>query len=357
MGSAADGEMPSETPVETPMTPVAPLPPMPPLTPLAPVIAAAVATAEAKDPEAPEPSSSKPETEEQEAERKFAPDGLTVTEAMETERESKRPRQMTQAEVESEGMSDADLTLKMLRLCQSSLEYTARQSKALQAVKEQLGETASLAFHSESCQRYALAAINQSAGHIKGMAWQLTGGRSAEHVSCKSLLQQLATNTGKLTTSVTKLVENLEKQGVQAAERDKQFSDVLLAIQGQIADGYARGSGTGSAPAGTPLTPTVGVASMGMGSVGAAAAAFPPQAPVLPCGATIGTMASSYVPPPPAHPAPAPAVARNFIVLQVRQPDGSVVQRQASPTRHFDDALRSNSGYIWCDDNSYRRLI
>eukprot|EP00435_Cladocopium_sp_Y103_P013228 s5343_g3.t1 len=362
MGSAEHGEMPSETPEapETPITPVAPLPSMPALTPLAPVIAPAVATAEAKEAEAPEPSSSKPDTEEQETEGKF-PESLTVNEAVETERESKRPR-LTPAEVEAEGMPDADLSLKMLRLCQSSLEYTARQSKALQAVQEQLGETASLAFHSESCMRYALAAINQSSGHIKGMHWQLTGGRSSEHVSCKSLLQQLATNTGKLQTSMGKLVETLEKQGVQASERDKQFSDVLLALQGQMADAYARGSGTGSAPAGTPLTPTVGVASMGMGSVGAAAAAFPPQAPpVLPCGATIGTMAGSYVPPPPANPAPAPApavpAARNPIVLQVRQPDGNVVQPQASPTRHFDDALRSNSGYMWCDDNCFRRLM
>eukprot|EP00435_Cladocopium_sp_Y103_P009584 s2757_g2.t1 len=170
------------------------------------------------------------------------------------------------------------------------------------------------------------------------MSWQLTGGRSAEHVSCKSLLQQLATNTGKLNTSMAKLVENLEKQGVQAAERDKQFSDVLLALQGQIADAYARGSGPGTAPAGTPMTP-VGVASVGMGSVGAAASAFPPPAPVLPCGATVGSMGGSYVPPPPTSPAPAPAPAsvpvRNPIVLQVRQPDGSVVQRQASPTRLF----------------------
>eukprot|EP00435_Cladocopium_sp_Y103_P039688 s3384_g10.t1 len=168
MGSAADGEMPSETVVETPVTPVAPMAPMAPLTPLAPVIAAAVA------PEATEPSSSKPETDQQVAEGKYGTDGLP--EALETEREAQRPRQMTQAEVEAEGISDHDVTMQMLRLCQSSLEYTARQAQ----VQEQLGETASLAYHSNSCQRYALAAINASAGHIKGMAWQLTGSRNEE---------------------------------------------------------------------------------------------------------------------------------------------------------------------------------
>eukprot|EP00435_Cladocopium_sp_Y103_P055453 s242_g18.t1 len=126
MGSAADGEMPSETVVETPMAPVAPMAPMAPLTPLAPVIAAAAA------PEPTEPSSSKPETEQQETEGKFGTDGLP--EALETEREAKRPRQMTQAEVEAEGMSDADVTMQILRLCQSSLEYTARQANTTQSL-------------------------------------------------------------------------------------------------------------------------------------------------------------------------------------------------------------------------------
>eukprot|EP00435_Cladocopium_sp_Y103_P018475 s5804_g4.t1 len=85
MGSAADGKMPEgvvETPAETPMAPVTPLAPMPPLAPLAPVIAAAVATAEARDAEAPEPSSSKPDSEEPETEGKF-PESLTVNEALE----------------------------------------------------------------------------------------------------------------------------------------------------------------------------------------------------------------------------------------------------------------------------------
>eukprot|EP00435_Cladocopium_sp_Y103_P012927 s658_g3.t1 len=179
--------------------------------------------------EAPEPSSSKPDAEDQETEVKF-PESLTVNEALETKRDSKRQR-MTPSEVAAEGMPDAELTLKMLRLCQSSLEYTARQSKALQDVQSQLGETASLAFHSESCMRYALAAINQSSGHLKGMHWQLTGGRSSEHVSCKSLLQNIASATGKMEKAMGKLVETFDKQGTQAAERDKQFGDVFLALQ------------------------------------------------------------------------------------------------------------------------------
>eukprot|EP00435_Cladocopium_sp_Y103_P052339 s2442_g16.t1 len=73
-------------------------------------------------------------------------------------------------------------------------------------------------------------------------------------------------------TSLTKLSEHLEKQGTQNAERDKQFSDVLLAIQGQIADGYARGS----VPAGMPITPATSAAPVGAASV------FPPPAPVMP---------------------------------------------------------------------------
>eukprot|EP00435_Cladocopium_sp_Y103_P047912 s1998_g14.t1 len=366
MGSAADGEMPSETVVETPMTPVAPLPPMPPLTPLAPVIAAAVATAEA-----PEPSSSKPETEEQEAEGKFGPDGLTVTEALETEREAKRPRQMTQAE-------------------------------ALKAVQEQLGETASLAYHSESCQRYALAAINASAGHIKGMAWQLTGSRNEERVSklllpgiltmlfdrildtsgaeveeegmsdhditmkCLRLVQSSLEYTARQAAALKAVQEQLGETASLAYHSESCQRYALAAINasaGQIADGYARGT----VPTGTPITPTTSAAPVGAASV------FPPPAPVMPgyaasvsggspagIGGYVGPVSGSYgapapAPPPPTSPAPAPG--RNPIMLQLRQADGSILQRQASPTRYLDDSLRSNAGFVWCDDHSYRRLI
>eukprot|EP00435_Cladocopium_sp_Y103_P032327 s3384_g8.t1 len=315
-----------------------PVAPVAALTAVAPMMAAAA-------PEATEPSFSKPETE-QDTEGKHGTD--ETPEALETEREAKRPRhEMTQAEVEAEGMSDHDVTMQVLRLCQSSLEYTARQAQALKAVQEQLGETASLAYHSESCQRYALAAISQSAGHIKGMAWQLSGSRHEEKVSCKSLL---VSNTGKMGTSLTKLSEHLEKQGIQNTERDKQFSDVLLAIQGQIADGYARGS----VPAGTPITPTTSAAPVGATSV------FPPPAPVMPgspagiggYGGPVSGSCGAPAPPPPMSPAPAPAPVRSPIMLQLRQPDGSILQRQASPTRYLDDSLRSNSGFVWCDDHS-----
>eukprot|EP00435_Cladocopium_sp_Y103_P060976 s463_g22.t1 len=362
MGSTEHGEMsmPAETPEapeapEMPLPPVSSLPAMPVLTQLKPVIDAAVKTAEERDAEWPEPSSSKPDGGDQETELKY-PEGLTVNEAMELERAAKRQR-MTPSEVANEGIPDTDLVLKMMRLCQSSLEYTARQSKALQEVQTQLGETASLAFHSESCMRYALSAINQCAGHVKGVHWQLTGGRSAEHTSCKSLLQNIASATGKMEKAMGKLVESIDKQNTQAAERDKQFGDVLLALQGQVADAFARGSGTNPAPSGTPVTPMggtpMGGAPMGMSAsaMRTAAAAFPPQAP----GATVGAMGTSYVPPPPA---PAPAVpVRNNIFLQVRSPDGHVVQRAASPTRYVDEGLRSNPSYLWCDDQCFRRLL
>eukprot|EP00435_Cladocopium_sp_Y103_P002819 s107_g1.t1 len=176
-------------------------------------------------------------------------------------RAAKRARQdMTRAEIEEEGMTDHEVTLKCLRLVQSSLEYTARQAAALKSCQEQLGDVGSLAYHAESCQRYALAAINQSAGHIKAMAWQMTGSRNEEKVSCKSLLQQVLTNSGKTVSLLGKIEEGLKKQGEQMQEQHKQFSEVLLQIQGQIADHVGRGD-----------TPNV-----------APAPAFPPTAPVMP---------------------------------------------------------------------------
>eukprot|EP00435_Cladocopium_sp_Y103_P002594 s6948_g1.t1 len=294
MGSAAEGAVPAETTADVEKT---------------------------------EPSASRPETEK-DSEKKHGADDTPEELDSEAVRAAKRARQdMTQAEVEEEGMTDHEVTMKCLRLVQSSLEYTARQANALKAVQEQLGEVGSLAYHSESCQRYALGAINQKNGDFNDKA-----GREF---------------------------------GVQNAERDKQFSDVLLAIQGQIADGYARGTVPGTVTAGTPITPNTGVASVGAASVGAASA-FPPPAPVMPgCAASVtggfvGPVVGSYgapAPPPPTSPPPTPAPARIPITVQVRQPDGSVVPRQASPTRYLDDSLRSNAGYIWCDDHSYRRLI
>eukprot|EP00435_Cladocopium_sp_Y103_P001660 s4985_g1.t1 len=160
MGSAADGEMPAETVVETPVAPVAATPVLtaaaPVLTAAAPVLTAAAP--EASEVEKTEPSASRPETEK-DAEGKHGADETPEEFDSEAVRAAKRARQeMIQAEVEEEGMSDHDITMKCLRLVQSSLEYTVRQAAALKAVQEQLGETASLAYHSESCQRYALAA-------------------------------------------------------------------------------------------------------------------------------------------------------------------------------------------------------
>eukprot|EP00435_Cladocopium_sp_Y103_P006914 s5646_g2.t1 len=365
MGSSADaGAMPAETvAAEMPVASVA----------AAPVLTATMPEADASRPtevaevEKTEPSASRPETEK-DSEKKHGVEETPEEFDSEAVRAAKRARQeMTQAEIEEEGMTDHEVTLKCLRLVQSSLEYTARQAAALKAVQEQLGDVGSLAYHAESCQRYALAAINQSAGHIKGMAWQLTGSRHEEKVSCKSLLQQVLTNTGKTVSLLTKLTENLEKQGIQNAERDKQFSEVLLALQGQIAYSFARGT----VPTATPITPNTGAASVGAASV------FPPTAPVLPGyaasvtgGSPVGIggyggpqamptpVSGSYgaaAPPPPTSPAPAPA--RSPITLQLRQADGSILQRQASPTPYRDDSLRSNAGFVWCDDHSYRRLI
>eukprot|EP00435_Cladocopium_sp_Y103_P075033 s19_g53.t1 len=77
---------------------------------------------EAAEVEKTEPSASRPETEKG-SEKKH---GEKTPEELDSEamRAAKRARQdMTQAEVEEEGMSDHDVTMKCLRLVQSSLEY------------------------------------------------------------------------------------------------------------------------------------------------------------------------------------------------------------------------------------------
>eukprot|EP00435_Cladocopium_sp_Y103_P004906 s7708_g1.t1 len=125
-----------------------------------------------------------------------------------------------------------------------------------------------------------------------------------------------------------KLVESIDKQNTQSAEQSKQMGDLLLALQGQVADTFSRM--TSSAPpappvggtpvppmGGTPVTPMGGAPMvMTASAMGATAPSFPPQPP----GATVGSMGTHHVPPPPA---PAPAVpVRNNIFLQVRSPDG-----------------------------------
>eukprot|EP00435_Cladocopium_sp_Y103_P003725 s3861_g1.t1 len=394
MGSAEHGEMqmPADAPEapemperhetsekpEVPLPEVPSLPAMPKLTPLKPVMEAAAKAAADREAEWTEPSASKPDGETEVK----TPPGLTVEEAMELEQNvanAAKRRRLTPSEVANEGVPDTDLILQMMRLCQSSLEYTARQSKSLQEIQTQLGETSSLAFHSESCMRYALSAINQASGHLKGVHWQLTGGRNAEHTSCKSLLQTIAFGTGKMEKAMGKLVESIDKQNTQSAEQSKQMGELLLALQGQVADAFSRM--TSSAPAappmgGTPVTPMGGtpVTSMGgtpvtpmggtpvapMGgapmvmtasAMGATAPSFPPQ----PAGATAGSMGTHHVPPPPA-PVPV-APGRSSIFIQVRSPDGQVMQRAASPTRYVDEVYRTNPSYLWCDDGCFRRLL
>eukprot|EP00435_Cladocopium_sp_Y103_P075750 s223_g64.t1 len=328
MGPSADGAMPAETVAEMPVASVA----------AAPVLTATVPEADASRPtevaevENAEPSASRSETEK----RGHVVDETPEEVDSEAVRAAKRARQdMTQAEVEEEGLTDHEVVLKCLRLVQSSLEYTARQAAALKTCQEQLGEIGSAAYHGESCQRYALAAITAAAGNVKALTWQMTGSRQEEKVSCKSLIQQILTNSGKTVGLLTKLSESLQKQAEQNAERDKHFSEVLLQIQGQIADNFARGA----VPAATPITPNTG-----------AAPPFPPTAPVMPGyaasvigGSPVGiggyggpqamptAVPGSYgapAPPPPSGPAP----SRSPITLQLRQADGSILQRQASPT-------------------------
>eukprot|EP00435_Cladocopium_sp_Y103_P005304 s658_g1.t1 len=376
MGSAEHGEMkmPADAPKapemperdetsekpEAPLPDVPSLPAMPKLSPLKPVMEAAAKEAEDREAEWTEPSASKPDGETEVKSQQ----GLTVEEAMELEQNAAKRQRLDPSEVANEGVPDTDLIIQLMRLCQSSLEYTARQSKSLQEIQTQLGETSSLAFHSESCMRYALSGINQASGNLKGVHWQLTGGRNSEHVSCKSLLQTIASATSKMEKAMGKMVESLD----QSAEQNKKTGELLLSLQGQVADAFSRMTSSvpaappmGGTPApsmgATPVTPMGGTPVTSMGgapmvmtasAMGATAPSFPPQ----PVGAAAGNVGIHHVPPPPA---PVP-VARN-IVVQVRSPDGQVMQRAASPTRYVDEVYRTNPSYLWCDDGCFRRLI
>eukprot|EP00435_Cladocopium_sp_Y103_P030642 s3778_g7.t1 len=259
------------------------------------------------------------------------------------------------AEIEEEGMDDHEVILQCLRYVQSSLEYTARQAEALKKCQEQLGEIGSTAYHGESCQRYSLAAVTAAAGNVKALTWQMTGSRQEEKVSCKPLIQQLLTNSGKTVGLLSKMEEAMKKQAEQMQEQHKQFSEVLLQIQGQIADHFARGAtpvtpNTASAPVFPPSapafeTPVTGVSpvGVGLGSYGA-----PP-----PMQATVPGSFPTPAPPPPSSPAP----SRSPITLQLRQNDGTILQRLASPTPYRDESLRNNANYVFCDDRTYRRLV
>eukprot|EP00435_Cladocopium_sp_Y103_P029423 s3665_g7.t1 len=256
-------------------------------------------------------------------------------------------------EIEEQGMDDRELILKCLRYVQSSLEYTARQAQALKECQDQLKEVGAVAYMGESAQKYSLAAVNAAANNVKSMTWQLTGSRSKEKVSCKSLLQQILTNTGKTVGILTKMSESLQKQAEQSQEQQKQFSEVLLQIPGQIADHFARGAAavtpsTPAAPVFPPSAPTfgatmTGVSPVGVGGYGASA----------PMQATVPASFQAPALPPPASPAP----SRTPVTIQLRQNDGAIQQRLASPTPYRDESLRNNANYVFCDDRTYRRLV
>eukprot|EP00435_Cladocopium_sp_Y103_P054524 s2067_g17.t1 len=112
------------------------------------------------------------------------------------------------------------------------------------------------------------------------------------------------------------------------------FGDVLLALQGQVADAFARM--TSSAPTvtpmgGTPVTPMGGTPVTPMGGT-----------PVTPMGgapmgmsaSAMGTAAAAFPPQPRERP------------LEVWE-----------PITYVDEALRSNPSYLWCDDGCFRRLL
>eukprot|EP00435_Cladocopium_sp_Y103_P002373 s6437_g1.t1 len=255
-------------------------------------------------------------------------------------------------EIEAEGMDDREVILKCLRYVQSSLEYTARQAQALKDCQDQLKEVGAVAYMGESAQKYSLAAVNAAANNIKSLTWQMTGSRSEENKSCKSLIQQILTNT-ETVGILTKMSESMQKQAEQSQEQHKHFSEVLLQIQGQIADNFARGAAvatpnTPAAPVFPPAAPTFGATMTGVSPVGVGGYGAP-----APMQATVPASFPAPAPPPPASPAP----TRTPVTIQLRQNDGTIQQRFASPTPYRDESLRNNANYVFCDDRTYRRLV
>eukprot|EP00435_Cladocopium_sp_Y103_P003287 s2638_g1.t1 len=59
-------------------------------------------------------------------------------------------------------------------------------------------------------------------------------------IELDALLQNIASATWNMEKAMGKLVESIDKQNIQSAERDKQVGDQLLALQGQVADAFAR---------------------------------------------------------------------------------------------------------------------
>eukprot|EP00435_Cladocopium_sp_Y103_P014557 s4679_g3.t1 len=316
------------------------------LEPLKDVMEKASKDAAAREAAWTEPSASK--HGDGEAEIK-SPPGLSVDQAMELEQNADeqnaaKRRKLTAEEVAEIGVPDTDLILQMMRLCKSSLEYTARQ--------------------------YCLSAINQASGNLKSVSWQLSGGRQSEHQSCKSLLQSISSSMAKMEKSLSKMVDSIEHQNTQSAEQSKQMGEVLIGLQAQVADAFSKmSSGTSAAPpvgvtpttpmggasvnpmGATPVTPMGGATAFAASAMGATAPSFQTM------GAPAGSMGTHHVPPPPAPMPVAPPPGRGSILIQVRSPDGQAIQRAASPTRYVDEVYRTNPSFLWCDDGCFRRLI
>eukprot|EP00435_Cladocopium_sp_Y103_P062846 s1622_g24.t1 len=269
-------------------------------------------------------------------------------------RAAKRAR-LDEAETE-EVLDDRAAVLKCLHHVQAALEYTARQQKSIQELQAQIQEIGAVAYHGESAQKYSLAVVNAAANNLRNGVWQLTGSKSEEKTTIKTMLQMLVTSAGKSQSALTKIAEAIQNQTQQSKEQHQHFTEVLLQIQGQIADSFSAMRGTAA-----PAAPT-----------SAAMPVFPPAAPITPTvGATMAeTPVAGYgtpmqatvpasMPAPPAPPMPPvnPPQSRATVTLSLRQNDGSIQTRLASPTPYRDERLRGNPSYVYCDDRAYRRLL
>eukprot|EP00435_Cladocopium_sp_Y103_P073961 s101_g46.t1 len=275
-----------------------------------------------------------------------------------TEEDSEAIRAAKRARLDEadEVLDDRAAVLKCLHHVQAAVEYTARQQKSIQELQAQIQEIGAVAYHGESAQKYSLAVVNAAANNLRNGVWQLTGSKSEEKTTIKTMMQMLVTSAGKTQSALTKIAEAIQNQIQQSKEQHQHFAEVLLQIQGQIADSFSAMRG-----AAAPAAPT-----------SAAMPVFPPTAPITPTvGATMaGTPVAGYgtpmqatvpasMPAPPAPPMPpvTPAPSRVPVTLSLRQNDGSIQTRLASPTPYRDESLRSNPNYVYCDDRAYRRLL
>eukprot|EP00435_Cladocopium_sp_Y103_P073174 s378_g42.t1 len=273
-------------------------------------------------------------------------------------RAAKRAR-LDEADSE-EVLDDRAAVMKCLHHVQAALEYTARQQKSIQELQDQIKEIGAVAYHGESAQKYSLAVVNAAANNLRNGVWQLTGSKSEEKKTIESMLQMLVTNSGKSQSALTKIAEAIQSQNQQSKEQHQHFTEVLLQIQGQIADSFSAMRGTAAPvaptsaamppvfPPAAPITPTVG-------AVGATMAGTPVAGYGTPMQATVP--ASMPALPAPPMPPVTPAPARAPVTLSLRQNDGSIQTRLASPTPYRDESLRSNPNYVYCDDRAYRRLL